>query len=106
MIHVQERYSNKLFSYVVLPPIAWFMENVGPLDNYSNKGFEALNCLMKWYLNTWTNKGGGRSRCKSKLWPIAIFFLRRLIWTFDVYKEYDEKLVYANGSTVDSDIFE
>jgi hypothetical protein len=86
--------------------IAWFMENVGPLDNYSNKGFEVLNCLMKWYLNTWTNKGGGRSRCKSKLWPIAIFFLRRLIWTFDVYKEYDEKLVYANGSTVDSDIFE
>jgi hypothetical protein len=86
--------------------IAWFMENVGPLNNYSNQGFEALNRLMKWYLNTQTNKGGGQSRFKSKLRPIANLFLRCLIWTFDVYKEYDEKLVYANGSTVDSDIFE
>ncbi len=47
--------------------IAWFMESVGPLNNYSNQGFEALNRLMKRYLNTRTNKGGGRSKCKSKL---------------------------------------
>jgi hypothetical protein len=86
--------------------IAWFMETVGPLNNYSNQGFEALNRLMKRYLNTRANKGGGRSRCKSKLRPIANLFLRRLIWTFDIYKSYDEKAVYTNGSTVDADIFE
>lgn len=86
--------------------IAWFMETCGPLNNYSNQGFEALNRLMKRYLNTRTNKGGGRSRCKSKLRPIANLFLRRLIWTFEVYKEYNEKETYTNGSTVDSDIFD
>jgi len=86
--------------------IAWFMENVGPLNDYSNQGFEALNRLMKRYLNTRTNKGGGRSRCKSKLRPIANLFLRRLIWTFDLYKEYNDKTSYINGSTVDSEIFE
>jgi len=86
--------------------IAWFMETVGPLNNYSNQGFEALNRLMKCYLNTRTNKRGGRSRCKSKLRPIANLFLRRLIWTLDIYKSYDEKAVYTNGSTVDADIFE
>jgi hypothetical protein len=86
--------------------IAWFMEAVGPLNNYSNQGFEALNHLMKWYLNTRTNKGGGRSKCKSKLRPIANLFLRRLIRTFGVYKEYDIKAKYTNGSTVDSDIYE
>jgi hypothetical protein len=86
--------------------IAWFMEAVGPLNNYSNQGFEALNRLMKRYLNTRTNKGGGRSKCKSKLRPIANLFLRRLIWTFGVYKEYDVKANYTNGSTVDSDIYE
>jgi hypothetical protein len=86
--------------------IAWFMEAVGPLNNYSNQGFEALNRLMKWYLNTRTNKGGGRSKCNSKLQPIANLFLRCLIWTFGVYKEYDEKISYTNGSIVDSDISE
>jgi hypothetical protein len=86
--------------------IAWFMESVGPLNNYSNQGFEALNRLMKRYLNTRTNKGGGRSKCKSKLRPIAYLFLRRLIWTFGVYKEYDPKITYTNGSTVDAEIFE
>ncbi len=60
--------------------ISWFMESVGPLNNYSNQGFEALNRLMKRYLNTRTNKGGGRSKCKSKLRPFAFLFLRRLIW--------------------------
>jgi len=82
------------------------METVGPLKNYSNQGFEVLNRLMKCYLNTRMNKGGGWSRCKSKLKPIANLFLRRLIWTFDIYKSYDEKAVYTNGSTVDADIFE
>jgi hypothetical protein len=67
--------------------IAWFMESVGPLNNYSNQGFEALNRLMKRYLNTRTKKGGGRSKCKSKLRPIAYLFLQCLIWTFGVYKE-------------------
>lgn len=86
--------------------IAWFMETVGPLNNYSNQGFEALNRLMKRYLNTRTNKGGGRSKCKSKLRPIANLFLRRLIWSFDIHKSYDPKIVYSNGSTLDSDIFE
>jgi hypothetical protein len=61
---------------------------------------------MKRYLNTRTNKGGGRSKCKSKLRPIANLFLQRLIWTFGVSKEYNEKLSDTNGSTVDSDIFE
>jgi hypothetical protein len=47
--------------------ITWFMESVGPLNNNSNQGFKALNRLMKRYLNTRTNEGGGRSKCKSKL---------------------------------------
>jgi hypothetical protein len=29
--------------------IRWFMENVGPLNNLSNQGFEALNRLIKRY---------------------------------------------------------
>jgi hypothetical protein len=86
--------------------ISWFMEHVGPLNNYSNQGFEALNRLMKRYLNTRTNKGGGRSKCKSKLRPIANLFLRRLIWTFGVFDQYDAKTTYVNGSTIDSDIFD
>ena len=61
---------------------------------------------MKRYLNTRTNKGGGRSKCKSKLRPIANLFLRRLIWTFGVFDQYDAKTTYVNGSTIDSDIFD
>jgi hypothetical protein len=86
--------------------ISWFMEHVGPLNNYYNQGFEAFNRLMKRYLNTRTNKGGGRSKCKSKLRPIANLFLRRLIWTFGVYDRYDARISYINGSTIDSEIFE
>jgi hypothetical protein len=86
--------------------ISWFMEHVGPLNNYSNQGFEALNHLMKRYLNTRTNKGGGRSKCKSKLRPIANLFLRRLIWTFGVHDAYDAKISYTNGSTLDAEIFD
>jgi hypothetical protein len=82
------------------------MEAVGPLINYSNQGFEALNRLMKWYLNTRTNKGGGRSKCKSKLRPIVNLVLQSLIWTFGVYKDYDIKATYTNGSTLDSDVYE
>jgi hypothetical protein len=86
--------------------IAWFMESVGPLNNYSNQGFEALNRLMKWYLNTCTNKGDGQSKCKSKVRPIAFLFLRRLIWTFNVYTEFDGKVLYPSGSMVNSEIFD
>jgi hypothetical protein len=82
--------------------ISWFMEHVGPLNNYSNQGFEALNRSMK-YLNNRTNKGGGRSKCKSKL---ANLFLRRLTWTLGVYDRYDARISYINGSTIDSEIFE
>ncbi len=40
------------FHMLLLRHIEWFMESVGPLNNYSNQGFEVLNRLMKRYLNT------------------------------------------------------
>ena len=86
--------------------ISWFMEHVGLLNNYSNQGFEALNRLMKRYLNTRTNKVGGRSKCKSKLRPIANLFFRCLIWLFGVHDAYDAKISYTNGSTLDAEIFD
>ncbi len=100
------RHCNKLLSHAVFRPYSLFLESVGPLNNYSNQGFEALSRLMKRYLNIRTNKGGGQSKSKSKLRPITFLFLRHLIWTFNVYMEFDGKVSYPNGSTVNSEIFD
>ena len=52
---------------LLLGHVLWFMNRLGNLYQYSNQGWEALNRLMKSYMNRQTNMGGGCDKAKSKL---------------------------------------
>jgi hypothetical protein len=78
--------------------ILWFMNKVGCLHKYSNQGWEALNRLVKNYLD--------RHKTKSKLKPLASLFIRRLFWTFKLDKEFGPAKKYGNLYIYDSDIYD
>jgi len=86
--------------------ILWYMNKVGCLHKYSNQGWEALNRLVKNYLDRRTNMGGGRDKTKSKLKPLASLFIRRLFWTFKLDNEFDPAKKYSNVYIYDSDIYD
>lgn len=85
--------------------ILWFMNKVGCLHKYSNQGWEALNRLVKNYLDRRTNMGGGRDKTKSKLKPLASLFLRRLFWTFKLDNDFEPAKKYSNVYMYDADIY-
>jgi hypothetical protein len=70
--------------------ILWFMNKVGCLHRYSHQGWEALNRLVKKYLDWRTNMGGGSDKTKCKLKPLASLFKRRLFWMFKLDEEFEE----------------
>ena len=86
--------------------ILWFMNRLHNLNRYSNQGWEALNRLMKSFINRRTNKGGGQDKTKSKLRPVANLFLRRLVWTFGLNSDFDPTKKYLRGSPKDAEIFD
>jgi hypothetical protein len=86
--------------------ILWFMNKVGCLHKYSNQGWEALNRLVKNYLDRRTNFGGGCDKTKSKLKPIASLFIRRLFWSFKLDVDFIPTHKYDNQFICDSSIFD
>jgi hypothetical protein len=85
--------------------VLWFMNKMGNLHKYSNQGWEALNRLVKNYLDRRTNMGGGRDKSKSKLKPLASLFMRRLFWTFKLDADFDANAKYANAMLSDCNIY-
>ena len=84
--------------------IAEFLFKWRNLYAHSQQGWEALNSLVKSVYFRRTNQGGGRGR-KSKLYAVARWCQRQMLWASGYTYEYMENEVKRNSWTV-SDSFE
>ena len=84
--------------------VAEFLFRWRNLYAHSQQGWEALNSLVKSVYRRHTNRGGGTGR-KSKLYAVARWCQRRMLWSSGYTFEYMKEQVVKNNWTV-SDVFE